>query len=307
MPNGLPAGDTLIRVIWSGLNYKDALAVHANPAVVKTLPHIPGIDAAGIVVETTAPHLSVGQAVVVTGWDFGAGSWGSFAEYARLPGAWAIPLPSGLSLRESMIFGTAGFTAAQCVAALRKHDVLPDGGDVLVTGANGGVGSTAIAVLAKLGYRVTAGTGKSPERALALGAVTTLIREELADASDRPLLKPRWTGAIDTVGGTTLGTILRSTAYRGCVAACGLVGGADLPTSVFPFILRGVSLIGIDSVNAPAAERAEIWNRLAGDWKPRDIDALAGCEIGLDDLPEQIEKILRGETTGRVLVKIGDE
>ena len=226
-----------------------------------------------------------------------------------MPERWVVPLPRGLTLRESMIYGTAGFTAALSLDALLRHGVTPDDGEIVVTGASGGVGSIAVALLAKAGFNVAAVSGKTTaEKFLkSLGASQVLPRSEVQDSSHKPLLGARWAGAVDTVGGNTLATLLRSTRRAGCVTACGLVGGADLNLSVYPFILRGVALAGIDSAECPMPRRVELWNHLAGDWKPAMLDTLATQEVDLDGLKDPIERILRGETMGRVLVKLNRE
>lgn len=300
----LPDGDVLIRVAYSSLNYKDALSATGHPGVTRKFPHVPGIDAAGAVVESRSSDWKRGDEVLVTGYDLGQNTWGGFAELIRVPAAWVVRRPHGLSARESMILGTAGFTAALSVNALVEHRVAT-GSEVVVTGASGGVGSVAVALLAKAGFRPVASTGKTAAHDLLrrLGAVQIISREEVSDASDKPLLAPRWSGAIDTVGGRTLTTLVRSANRFGCVTACGLVGGIELPLSVYPFILRGVELVGIDSVEYPYALRVKLWQKLAAEWK-LDLDELAS-EITLDELPSHIEQILHGRSTGRVVVKIG--
>ncbi len=300
----LPPGEVTIRVRYSGLNYKDALAARGNPGVVKTLPHVPGIDAAGEVLDSAVPEFQVGQQVVVTGFGLGAAQWGAYAEVIRVPAAWVIALPTGLTMRQAMIIGTAGMTAAQSIAALEHAGITPDRGEIVVTGANGGVGSFAVAILAKLGYKVAAVTGKNPDVALQRGAARTLSRAEILDKSPAPLGKSLWAGAVDSVGGETLASIIRNTQQYGCVTACGLVGGVELPLSVYPFILRGVSLIGIDSVHVPNKERSRLWAMLAGEWSPGDFESFVDCEVELADIEPQIERILRGETTGRVVVRV---
>jgi putative YhdH/YhfP family quinone oxidoreductase len=302
--SALPAGDVLIEVAWSSLNYKDALSARAHPGVTRTFPHVPGIDLAGRVLESKSDQFQAGDEVLVTGYGLGMDHWGGFAGLARVPAEWVVPLPRGMDLRESMIWGTAGFTAALCVEALLARGVSPDRGEVLITGASGGVGSISVALLAHLGYRVAAVTGK-PEAAdllTRLGAVRILPRSEVNDSSARPLLPARWAGAIDTVGGNMLATVLRSTDRSGCVAACGLVGGTDVPLTVYPFILRGVTLAGIDSVECPRARRLEIWTKLAGPWKPAHLASVAQ-ETTLDGLAEKIDQILAGGILGRVLVR----
>jgi putative YhdH/YhfP family quinone oxidoreductase len=301
----LPAGDVLVRVAYSSLNYKDALAATGHPGVNKVFPHVPGVDAAGVVAESGVYEWVEGDPVLVTGFDMGSNRWGGFAEYVRVPHDWIVPLPPGFSLRESMILGTAGFTAGLCVDALERHGVEPGSGEVVVTGASGGVGSVAVAILAKLGYQVVAETGKpaAHDYLKNLGAQRVIAREELDDRSDKPLLPGRWAGAIDTVGGSILATVLRSMKYNGCAAACGLTAGSDLPLSVFPFILRGVTLAGIDASRCPLPRRHEIWQRLAGPWKPAALERMAHL-IDLEELPGKIDEILAGRVIGRVVVRL---
>ncbi len=299
--DNLPTGEVLIRVAYSSLNYKDALAATGHPGVVKQLPHIPGIDAAGTVAASDADEYSPGDQVLVTGYGMGANRFGGWAQYVRVPTDYVVPLPEGLSLRESMIYGTAGFTAAQSVMAVEQVD--PARGPVVVTGASGGVGSLAVALLSKSGYEVVAVTGKPAARPLLerLGARQVIGREEVDDCSDRPLLKARWSAAVDTVGGNLLASVLRSTDHRGVVTACGLVAGAELAMTVYPFILRGVRLIGIDSAMCPRPERLAVWQRLAGPWKLSDLEPLVQT-VGLDELDRQVQKILAGQVCGRTLV-----
>jgi putative YhdH/YhfP family quinone oxidoreductase len=304
----LPAGDVLLRVAYSSLNYKDALAFTGHPGVNKVFPHVPGVDAAGIVVASDAPEFRPGDRVIVTGFDMGANRWGGYAEYVRVPWEWIVPLPPGLSLRESMMLGTAGFTAGLCVDALQKHQVLPDRGEVVVTGASGGVGSMAVSILAALGYQVAAVSGKPSAHAYlrGLGAAQILAREQVDDPSGRPLLSARWAGGVDTVGGNILSTILRSTRHSGCVAACGLAASSVLPITVFPFILRAVTLSGVDAAWCAISLRHEIWQRLAAGWKPRQLEAMAHF-IDLPELPKHVDDILAGRVTGRVVVTIAEE
>ncbi len=304
----LPPGDTLIRVAYSSLNYKDALAATGHPGVNKQFPHIPGVDAAGRIAGNPSGVFAPNAPVLVTGFGMGANRWGGWAEYVRVPHAWVVPLPTGLTLRESMILGTAGFTAGLCVDALQKHDVQPDSGDVVVTGASGGVGTFAVALLAKLGYHVTAITGKSSSHdyLTSLGAERVLGREHIDDRSGKPLLSGRWAGAVDIVGSNMLGTILRATRHGGCVAACGLAAGNDLPVTVHPFILRAVTLAGIDAAWGPIPLRHEIWSRLAGPWKLDCLSQVARF-VELQDLPLCITEILAGQITGRVVVTVGSD
>ena len=304
----LPEGDVLVRVAYSSLNYKDALAATGHPGVNKIFPHVPGVDAAGVVADSGVYEFVPGDQVLVTGFDMGANRWGGFGEYVRVPQDWLVPLPEGLSLRESMILGTAGFTAGLCVDALRRHDVQPDSGEVVVSGASGGVGSFAVAILAGLGYHVAAVTGKTSahDYLKSLGTREILPRREVDEPTDRPLLARRWAGGVDTVGGNTLGTILRATRHGGCVAACGMTAGGDLPITVYPFILRGVTLSGIDAAWGPLSLRHETWQRLAGQWKPDCLDSVAQF-IELSDLPSYIDDILAAKITGRVVVNVGGE
>lgn len=301
--DALPAGEALIRVAYSSLNYKDALASQGHPGVVRKFPHVPGIDCAGTVVDSISADYPPGQEVLVTGYDLGAGHWGGLSEFVRVPAEWVVSLPAGLSLREAMIYGTAGFTAAQCVAAIVARGIEPARGPIVVTGATGGVGSIAVALLAKLGFTVEAVTGKADQGdwLQKLGATTILSRNDVIDDTDRPLLTSRWAAAVDTVGGRPLETIIRSTQHRGCVAACGLVAGVDLHLTVHPFILRGVTLAGIDSAKCPRRERLEIWQKLAGNWKIAKLDSIAN-EISLDELPDYVQRILAGKIVGRTLV-----
>ena len=299
----LPPGDVLIRVAYSSLNYKDALATQAHPGVVRTLPHVPGIDCAGTSWKALRRTIKPGDEVLVTGYDLGAGHWGGYAEYVRVPAEWVVALPKGLTVRDAMIYGTAGFTAAQCVTAIVDRGIGPDRGPVLVTGSTGGVGSVAVAILAKLGYEVEAVTGK-PEHhdwLRKLGAKKILDRRDVVDTTDRPLLSSRWAAAVDTVGGQPLATILRSLDHRGCVAACGLVAGIELNTTVYPFILRGTTLAGIDSAKCPRPERLAMWQKLAGPWRISQLNDLAD-EITLDELPDRVQKILAGKIVGRTIV-----
>ncbi len=299
----LPAGDVLIKVSCSSLNYKDALACQAHPGVVRQLPHVPGIDAAGSVVESASDDFRPGDEVLVTGYDLGTSHWGGYAQYVRVPAAWVVAMPAGMTSETAMAYGTAGFTAAQCVKAIRHHGIEPSDGEVVVTGASGGVGSLAVAILAKLGYQVTAITGKPAQASLLqqLGASQILPREAANDTSAKPLLPARWAAAVDTVGGNTLATLLRSTNHRGCVAACGLASDHELPTTVYPFILRGVTLAGIDSAQCPRESRLQIWQRLATDWRIDDLENLTRT-ISLTDVPSTAEAMLAGKTFGRTLV-----
>ena len=303
----LPAGEVLIRVHYSSLNYKDALSATGNPGVTRKYPHTPGIDAAGLVEESASADFQPGDQVVVTGYDLGMNTDGGFAGRIRVPAAWVVPLPAPLSLRESMIYGTAGFTAAVSTAKLEAHGVTPGDGEVLVTGATGGVGSLAVAMLAKRGYRVVASTGKAHEEAFLrdLGAATVISREEVRDTRGRPLLRERWAGAVDTVGGDTLGTVIKSTRYGGAITCCGLVASAELPVAVFPFILRGVALLGVASADTPMGPRLEAWKKIAGDYRIESVERVAR-ECGLEELNAEIDRMLQGGAKGRVVVNLID-
>lgn len=304
--NDLPAGEVFIRVQYSSINYKDGLACSPNGRIVNAYPFVPGIDLAGIVVSSADPRYQEGDQVLVTGYDLGVSHFGGFSEYARVPADWVVPLPAGLSLKEAMVLGTAGFTAALSVQRLEEHDVRPEKGPVLVTGATGGVGSLAVAMLAKRGYHVVASTGKASEHEYLkqLGASEILSREEVSPEKIKPLEKQRWAGAVDPVGGNTLGFVLSSTQYGGAVAVSGLTGGVHLSTTVMPFILRGVSLLGIDSVYCPMNIREGIWRRLADDLKPDHLSDMIHEEVTLEQIPEKTKDILQGKIRGRTLVKI---
>lgn len=301
----LPAGDVVVQVVWTSLNYKDALAATGHPGVARRFPHVPGIDAAGYVVESASPDFPVGTAVIATGHEMGVERWGGWSEYIRLPAEWLVALPPTLSLEEAMLLGTAGFTAAQGVMALQRAMIQPDCGPVVVTGATGGVGSLAVAILARLGYEVVAVSGKPHhvEWLRDLGARRVIARHEFLQTTERPLLKSQWSGGIDTVGGEMLSTLVRGLMHRGCAAACGVVGGADLPLTVYPFILRGVTLAGIDSAWCPDAQRRLIWHKLATDWKPERLERCRS-EITLNELPVVVKQILAGEVAGRTIVRI---
>ncbi len=302
--NQLPDGDVLVRVSHSTLNYKDALAMTGKGPVVRQFPMVPGIDLAGIVEESQHPDFKAGDAVLLNGWGVGEAHWGGLSQYARLNGDWLIPQPEGFSPAEAMAIGTAGYTAMLSVLALERHGITPERGDILVTGANGGVGSFAIALLARLGYRVVASTGR-PEEAeylSALGAAEIIERASLS-APRRPLGRERWAGAIDSVGSHTLANVCASTRYGGCVAACGLAQGMDFPATVAPFILRGVTLAGIDSVMRPRADRLAAWQRLARDLD-RGLLATTTHTIGLEQAIEAASALLAGHGRGRIVVDV---
>lgn len=302
----LPQGDVTIDVQWSSVNYKDGLATLPKGRVVTSYPMVPGIDLAGAVRESADPRFHPGQQVLITGYDLGVAHWGGFAELARVPGDWIVPLPEGLSAEEAMALGTAGFTAGLSVRALQHAGVTPDAGPVLVTGATGGVGSTAVAMLAQLGYQVAASTGKAAEHDYlrALGASEILSRDEVSEESKRPVERERWAGAVDPVGGATTAYILRTLKRDGVNALSGLTGGAGLSTTVMPFILRGAALVGIESVYCPMDTRTEVWRHLASDWKPAALLDSIAVRTDLDGVAETAATILKGGVRGRTLVQL---
>ena len=299
----LPKGDILIRVNYSSLNYKDALSATGNRGVTRQYPHTPGIDAAGIVEESCVDTIKKGEKVIVTSYDLGMNTKGGFGQYIRVPEEWVVKLPEGLDLKQSMIFGTAGFTAGMSIFKLIQT-IRPDHGDILVTGATGGVGSLAAGVLSHLGYSVTAVSGKADTTLLNnLGVKTIISRDEFLENIKPPILKEQWAGVIDTVGGDILATAIKSTKQDGIVTCCGNVASPDLPINVFPFILRGVSLLGIDSQHCPMAFRSKVWENLARDWKFDYLDNIYD-EIFLDQLDDKIDLILKGELKGRTVVNL---
>jgi acrylyl-CoA reductase (NADPH) len=300
----LPDGEVLVRVLFSSLNYKDALSATGNRGVTRNYPHTPGIDAAGIVEQCATDQFSPGDNVIVTSYDLGMNTSGGFGQYICVPSGWVVKLPEGLSLKESMMYGTAGFTAGMAVWELLKS-VLPDDGEILVTGASGGVGSMSVAILSKLGFRVVAVSGKQQAHdfLLQIGVSEIIQRQAMLEGIDRPLLKPRWAGIIDTVGGEILANAIKAAKPLAVIAACGNAASADLPLNVFPFILRGVKLVGIDSQNCPMTHRRQIWQMLAAEWKPQNLNYMVS-EIGLQELQTEISKILKGEITGRKLVNL---
>jgi len=301
----LGEGDALIKVSWSGVNYKDGLASTPKGKVARIDPIIPGVDLAGVIVEPGGSGLAVGSDVIVHGYDLGVAHHGGFTEYARVPSAWIVPLPDALTARQAMAIGTAGFTAALSVHALEQHGLTPGLGPVLVTGATGGVGSVAIGVLAGRGYEVAASTGKLDAEGFLkeLGATEVLGRDETS-GEGKPLERERWAGAVDCVGASTLPYILRTLKYGGAVAASCNTGGIGLETTVFPFILRGVALLGIDSVAMPIDRRREVWQRIATDLRPRGLDEIGTREVSLAELPAALDAVLAGANTGRTLVRL---
>ncbi|HEN3609640.1 TPA: oxidoreductase [Yersinia enterocolitica] len=303
-PSQLPAGNVTVDVNWSSLNYKDALAITGKGKIIREFPMVPGIDFAGTVHSSEDPRFHVGQSVLLTGWGVGENHWGGLAEQARVNGDWLVPMPEGLEPRKAMIIGTAGFTAMLCVMALEEGGVTPESGEVVVTGASGGVGSTAIALLAALGYKIAAISGRdsNSEYLKSLGAHRVLSRNDYRDAS-RPLEKQLWAGAIDTVGDKLLAKVLAQMNYNGTVAACGLAGGYSLPTTVMPFILRNVRLQGVDSVMTPQHRRLQAWQRLQK-ILPESFYQQASQAITLADAPTIAARLLANEVTGRTLVKV---
>jgi acrylyl-CoA reductase (NADPH) len=302
--SALPPGDVLIKVDYSSLNYKDALSATGNPGVTRRYPHIPGIDASGTVAECTAGPFKVGDPVLVTGYDLGMDTDGGYAGYCRVPAGWVVPLPEGLTLREAMILGTAGFTAALGIRHMLHEGLAPEKGPVLVTGAAGGVGSVAVSILAKLGFQVTAASDPAQTDYLkGIGAAEVISWETLNTESPKAMLKEQWAGAYDTVGGKTLKNVIKSMCYLGVIANCGMVGGGAISTTVFPFILRGVKLLGTDSVQCPMDVRLKVWEKLAGEWKPASLERLLRT-IALDDLGNEIQAILQGKISGRTLVRL---
>jgi len=302
--SGLPEGDVTVRVDWSTLNYKDGLAITGRSPVVRRFPMVPGIDFAGTVTSSTHSDWKAGDRIVHNGWGVGETHWGGLAQIARVKGDWLVPLPAAFSARQAMAIGTAGYTAMLCVIALEKHGIRPADGEILVTGANGGVGSVAIAVLAKLGYRVIASTGRVNEADYlqSLGAADIIDRADLS-APGKPIGKERWAGVVDTVGSYTLANACATTKYRGAVAACGLAQGMDFPATVAPFILRGVTLYGIDSVMAPQAVRRDAWQRLGRDLETVKLDAITH-EISLGEVIATATDLLDGKVRGRVVVDV---
>lgn len=303
----LPAGEVLVKVAYSGVNYKDGLASLPDGKIVRSYPFVPGIDLAGTVEESSDSRFKPGDEVIVTSYDLGVSHYGGFSEYARVNAEWIVPRPQGLTLKEAMALGTAGFTAALAVNQLEKNWLMPSNGPVLVTGASGGAGSIAVSILHKLGYEVVASTGKASEHAYLreLGADEIIDRAETSAESSRPLEKERWAGCVDAVGGSTLAYLLRTTKYGGSIAAFGNTGGVNLKTTVFPFILRGVNLLGIDSVLCPLPLRRQLWQRLATTYKPELLLSHIAHEISFEELPDALNTILKGGMRGHTVVRIG--
>ena len=301
----LPDHDVLIRVHYSSLNYKDALSASGNRGVTKSYPHTPGIDAAGVVEWSAHSDIAIGENVIVTGYDLGQNTSGGFGDYICVPADWCVKLPDGLSLKHSMMLGTAGFTAGYGVKKIVDQGIEPEMGEILVTGATGGVGSLAVAILAKVGYSVIAVTGKQDQETFLknLGAAKVVGREWVTNVKDAPMLSARWSAAIDTVGGSMLDAVLRQTGHNGVVACCGNILGGKLETSIYPLILRGISLMGIDSGNCLMNDRIEIWEKLANKWKPSELEAISH-ECTLDQLPKEIATILKSGQVGRTLVNL---
>jgi acrylyl-CoA reductase (NADPH) len=301
----LPPGEVTVAVEYSTLNYKDGMILEGQGRLVRAYPHVPGVDFAGTVLRSDSPEFRPGDPVILTGWRVGEVQWGGYAERARVKAEYLVRRPDGLSARQAMAIGTAGFTAMLAVIALERHGLTPDAGEVLVTGAAGGVGSIAVSLLSALGYRVAASTGRPELREYleGLGAAELIDRAALAAKPARPLDRERWAGAVDAVGGATLATVLTQLKYRAGVAACGLAGGSDLPASVIPFLLRGVNLLGIDSVMCPRDERVEAWNRLARDLPLDKLEAVTQT-VSLADVPALAPRILNGEVRGRVVVDL---
>ena len=299
----LPDNDTLVKVKFSSLNYKDALSASGNKGVTRNYPHTPGIDAAGIIEETTGKNFQVGDEVIITGYDMGMNTFGGFGEYIRVPQEWIVKKPNNLSLSESMAFGTAGLTAGLCLRKLLLHGLKPDDGEVFVSGVTGGVGIISLMLFSKLGFDVTAITGKMDQEKLLknLGAKTVLDRNDLDSDLISPLQKPIYAGGIDAVGGKILSNLICSTSQRAAIACCGMVGGLSLDTSIFPFILRGLSLFGIDSAESLLETKEEVWNNFATSWKLENIDENIK-DISLNELPSEIDKILDGKQIGRVRI-----
>ncbi|KAB8137891.1 acryloyl-CoA reductase [Gracilibacillus oryzae] len=301
----LPQGEVLIKVHYSSVNYKDSLAATPKGGVVKNYPMIPGIDLAGVVESSADPRFKAGDKVIATSYEIGVSHFGGYSEYARIPAEWVVPLPEGLSLKEAMVIGTAGFTAALSVLSLEKNN-LPSKSKVLVTGATGGVGSFAVSILSRLGYEVEASTGKDEAHSYLkdIGATSVISRDSVYEEKIKPLDEQRWAGAVDPVGGEQLAAILSQIQYGGAVAVSGLTGGAKVPATVFPFILRGVNLLGIDSVYCQMETRRKVWELLASDYKLDNLESIIQAEVSIDQLPDSLPILLEGKAAGRILVKL---
>jgi putative YhdH/YhfP family quinone oxidoreductase len=304
--NDLPPGEVLVKVAYSGVNYKDGLASIPEGRIVRSYPFVPGIDLAGVVEESSDPRFKSGDEVLATSYELGVAHYGGFSEYARVKADWVVSLPEELTLKEAMALGTAGFTAALAVHQLERMGLEPQRGPVLVTGATGGVGSIAISIFKTLGYTVAASTGKESEHAYLkeLGTDDILSREETSAESSRPLEKERWAGSVDAVGGTTLAYLIRATRYGGSIASIGNTGGPNVSTTVFPFILRGINLLGIDSVNCPMELRRQLWQHLASDYKPRHLLDIIANEVPFERLPQALATVLKGGIKGRTVIKV---
>jgi len=301
----LPEGEVLVKVHYSSLNYKDGLSATGHRGVTKNYPHTPGVDAAGVVEESLSDAIRPGDQVIVTSYDLGMNTPGGFGQYIRVPAAWVVPLPDNLSLRESMAYGSAGLTAGFCILKLQEYGISSDTGEILVTGATGGVGSFSVAMLARSGYQVVAVTGKMDEKQflIDLGAKEVISRSEATDTSGKPLLKGRWAGVVDSVGGEILATAIKSTKLHGTVTCCGNVASPDLNINVYPFILRGIALVGIDSQSCPMAFRRRTWEKIANEWKLPDLDRQTSL-CSLEELDGEIDRILAGKQKGRVIVDL---
>lgn len=304
----LPKNDTLIKVFYSALNYKDALSARGHKGITRNYPHIPGIDASGIVIESKSNKFKPGDKVLVTGYDMGMNTFGGFSELISVPSEWIVPLPENLTLREAMILGTAGFTVGLAIDAIFQNDIFPDERPVLVTGATGGVGSLAILILSKIGFKVTASTGKTDKYDFLrkIGANDLISRNDVINETDKPLLPKRWIAALDNVGGVTLSTAIRSCYNHGIVCSIGNTSSDKFSVSVYPFILRGVRLFGIDSAETKMDKRLTIWEKLSNQWKPDNLDLIVK-EVNLESLNNEIDLILQGQQCGKVLIKISDE
>ncbi|MGD8986670.1 MAG: YhdH/YhfP family quinone oxidoreductase [Syntrophobacterales bacterium] len=303
--NNLPEGDVLVKVHYSSLNYKDGLSAIGHKGVTKRYPHTPGVDAAGVIEESLTDAFRPGDEVIVTSYDLGMNTPGGFGQYIRVPADWVVPLPDNLTLKESMAYGSAGLTAGFCILKLQENGITPDRGEILVTGATGGVGSFAVAMLGQIGYQVVAVTGKTDEKQflIDLGAKEIISREEATDTTGKPLLKGRWAGVVDSVGGEILATAIRSTKLHGAVTCCGNVASPNLQINVYPFILRGILLVGIDSQSCPMTFRRQTWEKIASEWKLADLDRQTSM-CSLEELDVEIDRILAGQQKGRVIVDL---